>query len=701
MSWFRQTKPTGVTPDYTGLQLQTSVSTLPIAIIWGQTKASANVIWYTNFQRHSEGGGGKGGSSAAPSGYTYSADVMLALCEGPIGGVGRVWRDQSTYTLADLGLSFFNGATPQTTWGYLAATYPAQALAYQGTAFVCAANYALGDNASIGNHNFEIVGLLAGTGVNGVDADPAQVIADFLTNPQYGAGFDPASLDAPTLFGASGDASLQTYCRALGIAFSPALNSQQQASSVLTRWLQIVNCAAVWSGGRLRFIPYADTPIASGSHAATSDSFAPNVTPIYDLGDADFVDEKGDKDPLQAARADPWSLPTIQRVECLSRANEYASVPVEARDQSQIERYGVRVGTTIQAHEICDEINVGPIVAQTILQRQLYVRARYAFKLSWEYCLLDPMDVVTINDAHLGLNACPVRIVALEEDEKGLIAVTAEELTAGVSTPVLYPVASTSGNVVNHGVAAAPVNPPLIFEPPAALTGGAAQIWVGASGGANGQADPNWGGASVWLSLDDASYSRIATIAQPLRQGRLTRALPAANGWDVADSLSIDVTESGATLSGATGAAAQQGATRSLVDGEILAYESATLTGANAYALTGLQRGLYGAAGAAHAAGASFARLDQAIVAYDLPANFIGRRLYFKFQSFGLGAEDLSTCEAFAFTPLGFSVGSPIATQLSGGVPLDLGAADAAPTLADDFGALLGAVSGALDLGVA
>jgi hypothetical protein len=34
-------------------------------------------------------------------------------------------------------------------------------------------------------------------------------------------------------------------------------------------------------------------------------------------------------------------------------------------------------------------------------------------------------------------------------------------------------------------------------------------------------------------------------------------------------------------------------------------------------------------------------------------------------------------------------------------VPLDLGAADAAPTLADDFGALLGAVSGALDLGVA
>ena len=60
-----------------------------------------------------------------------------------------------------------------------------------------------------------------------------------------------------------------------------------------------------------------------------------------------------------------------------SAANNLLPVtPVEARDQAQIELYGVRVGSTIQAHEICDEINVAPIVAQTILQRQLYVRAQ-------------------------------------------------------------------------------------------------------------------------------------------------------------------------------------------------------------------------------------------------------------------------------------------------------------------------------------
>ena len=92
-----------------------------------------------------------------------------------------------------------------------------------------------------------------------------------------------------------------------------------------------------------------------------------------------------------------------------------------------------------KAHEICDEIVIGPIVAQTILQRQLYVRAHFTFKLSWEYGLLDPMDVVTITDANLGLANYPVRIVSIEEDDKGLLTITAEELTAGVSTPVLYP----------------------------------------------------------------------------------------------------------------------------------------------------------------------------------------------------------------------------------------------------------------------
>jgi hypothetical protein len=773
-----------VKPDYTGLQLQTATSTLPVPIAYGQTKLAPNVIFYSNFRTQAvHSGGGKGGLFSSPTtGYNYSADVIMALCEGPISGIGYVWRDQSTYTLSALGLGLFEGTTPQTVWSYLATNYPTQALAYQGTAYVCAANYQLGGSADIGNHNFEVIGALAGTGINGIDADPSQVIYDFLTNAQYGAGFAAGSINLSTLYGAGGDASLQTYCTAMGIAISPLMSSPEQASSILTRWLQICNTAAVWSGGELKFIPYGDVAISSGNvvktlstpvpipaqksdgtypppavvvcaaanfvsdggvvytftgaaltyigaaaptsagkygispagtylfHIADNGSpvtitatvnnprtYTPNLTPVYALTDFDFVDEDGKKDPVQAQRADPFSLPTIQRIECLSRSNQYGSTPVEARDQSQIELYGARVGSTIQAHEICDEIVIGPVVAQTILQRQLYVRTHFMFKLSWEYCLLDPMDIVAITDANLGLSAYPVRIVTIEEDDKGLLTVTAEELVAGVSTPGANPSNGATAYVLNPSAAAGAINPPLIYEPPPSLTNNIAQVWVGASGAAGS----NWGGAFVWASVDNSTYSQIGTISQPLRQGVLTANLASASGWDTTHTLALDMSESGGALTGTSAASAQAGATLSLVDGELLAYQNATLTGTNAYALTDLQRGLAGTLPAAHLTGAPFARLDSAVVSYDLPSTWIGVPLYFKFQSFnafGAGLQDLSTCAAYSYTPSGAGALGPVTLALQLGTALDFGLASQAVTESDDWGNS-SAATASVDLG--
>jgi len=162
-------------PTFTNLQIQTSTSTLPIPIVWGSTKLSGNIVYYSNFQTNS-GSVGKGGLFSTNTTQTYSADLMIALSEGVISGINTIWRDQSVYSLSQLGLTLYNGTTPQSTWGYLETSNPTEALAYQGTAYVCAPNYQLGSDASIGNHNFEVVGILSGSGANGVDADPAQVI---------------------------------------------------------------------------------------------------------------------------------------------------------------------------------------------------------------------------------------------------------------------------------------------------------------------------------------------------------------------------------------------------------------------------------------------------------------------------------------------------------------------------------------------
>src|SRR5215472_18352096 len=148
---FGSNAPKNTTPDYAGLQIQTAVSTLPVPIIWGMARAAPNLIWYQNFQVHPGGSGGGGGKGAFFSSgnqqTSYSADVILALCEGQIVSVNNIWRGQSLYTLGQLGLALFAGSNPQGVWNYLASRYPGQALAYQSTAYLAAANYQLTTSA--------------------------------------------------------------------------------------------------------------------------------------------------------------------------------------------------------------------------------------------------------------------------------------------------------------------------------------------------------------------------------------------------------------------------------------------------------------------------------------------------------------------------------------------------------------------------
>jgi hypothetical protein len=697
MSIFRTgAKQSAVTPDYTGLQIQTAVNALPIPVVWGESKIAPNVIWYDNFQtiaQQSAGAGGKGGifgGSGTTTGYTYTASVIMALCEGPITAINQIWRGQSIYTLAGLGLSLFTGATPQTPWSYLETAYPAQALAYQGTTYVCAANYDLSDSATLDNHNFEVQGFFYGSGINGIDADPAQIVGDFLTNAQYGIGFPAASIDATTLYGSGGDASFQTYCKTAGLALSPALTDQETASSILGRWLQLCNTAAVWSGGLFRLIPYGDSSLSGGGV-----TFEPNVTPLYDLTDDDFKID-GNEDPLQVSRSDPYEAYNVWRLEIAERDNAYNLTTVESRDQNAIELYGMRIASTVTAHEICDP-NVALMSGQLMLQRAVYIRNTYTFRLSWEYCLLDPMDLVTVTDSILGLAKAPVRITEIEEDENGFLQVTAEEFPLGAATATLYATQAVSNNPINRNLAPDPVNAPIIFEPPAPLAGATAQVWIAASGGSGGVADPNWGGAFVWLSLDGSSYSQIGTIVAPARQGVLTAALPAFSGTnpDTADTLPVNMTESGGVLTGGSALDAQLTSTLSIVDGELFSYETATLSSANNYTLTTLYRGLYGTASTAHASGAPFARLDGAVFEYDLPARYVGQALYIKLQSFnvfGGGVQDLSSCAAYTYTPSGVAIDHPVARAELVSTSMDFGLVSGTAALADDFGAPLGLV---------
>ena len=377
---------------------------------------------------------------------------MFAIGEGPVAGLGTVWRGGGTYTAASFYLSLFPGSTPQQPWGYLAASFPQAALPYGGTAYAATSFFDLGGEASIGTLAFEVVGRLASSAVvNGHDADPALVVADFLTSPQYGVGFPAVSLTTPT--GTNGDASYQSWCRAAGLAISPCLSDRESAATILTRWLTLTGATAVWSGGRLRIVPFADAAVTGTLADGTIWSFAPNATPAMDLTDDDFVHDP-DADPVLVTRTDPYAAPNVQRLEILDRANAYSPTPVEARDGNAIDAYGPRPGSTVTAHEICD-LAVAATSAQLILARGLYVRNSYAFRLSWDCGLLEPADLVTLTDANLGLNRTPVRITAISEGADGLLDVTAEEYPGTVASAAGYPVAGSSGAPLDRNVAPA------------------------------------------------------------------------------------------------------------------------------------------------------------------------------------------------------------------------------------------------------
>src|SRR4051794_20248705 len=80
------------------LQVQSSSMGLPITIGWGRGRINCNLIWYNDFKAiaHKEKQG-KGLGGAKTTSYTYSASVIMALCEGTIQGIRTIWRDKDVY----------------------------------------------------------------------------------------------------------------------------------------------------------------------------------------------------------------------------------------------------------------------------------------------------------------------------------------------------------------------------------------------------------------------------------------------------------------------------------------------------------------------------------------------------------------------------------------------------------------------------
>lgn len=657
------------------LRVQSSTQGLPIPVVYGTTRVSPNVIWYGDFtaiantQSSQQGGKGGGGVEVTNTSYTYTVAVALALLHGPLAAsvetvIPQIWSNKDLTSMGGLGMSYFTGSLNQGTWSHLDTNHPAESLNYPSVAYVAHEAFPLGGSDSLPNLSFEVRGLLNTSNTSTVtactpDENPGLVAQDLLTSPVYGLPLAP-TLDVNGFI---------EYCYASNFLCSPAYIAQRPAADILSELTQIGNSAIVWTGANvLKVIPYGDLPVSYQGFEPGGGpnpdccvpgsvyTFTPDLAPAYNLELDDFIAQPGTP-PVRVYRKRQSDSFNLIQVECLDRSNSYNIYVAEARDQAAVEQYGIKAKDVITLHAVCDPA-IARSVAQTILQRELYIRNTYEFSLGYRFSRLEPMDIVTLTEPGIGAVNKLVRINTLDESPEGLLKVTAEELTVGVSTPGDYATQGTGGFVVDNSVAPGQTNAPVIFQPPIEISG-IPQIWIGASGG------ENWGGAQIWASDDDASYSQVGVITNPARYGVITNNFPAHFDPDTTNNLSVNLTLSRGNLSTATIAQADAGDTLTYLDGELIAYTDATLTSPYNYTLSGyIRRGRRCTIAAAHTVGADVMRLDGAVQRINISESRVGSTVYIKLLSFNKNGSGLLALDDV--TPIPYVV-QPVGVVVTGG----------------------------------
>ncbi len=135
-------------PRISNLYVTSSTEGAPVPRVYGRFRLGGQVIWaadlaeeVTTTTERPRGGKGRprggGGGCVTQVEYRYYADFAVALCEGPISGIGRVWADGQELELAGITYRLHTGNEDQPADSLMVAREGADAApAYRGIAYV-------------------------------------------------------------------------------------------------------------------------------------------------------------------------------------------------------------------------------------------------------------------------------------------------------------------------------------------------------------------------------------------------------------------------------------------------------------------------------------------------------------------------------------------------------------------------------------
>lgn len=156
--------------------------------VWGRMRIAGQVIWASRFQETvTKSGGGKGAPKPRTTSYSYTVSLAVALCEGPIARVGRIWADGVEIARDDLTMRVYAGTASQLPDAKIEAVEgPGMAPAYRGTAYVVIEDLDLGRFGNrVPQFSFEVM-RAAQSGDNGAIPDLAQGVRGVALIPGTG-----------------------------------------------------------------------------------------------------------------------------------------------------------------------------------------------------------------------------------------------------------------------------------------------------------------------------------------------------------------------------------------------------------------------------------------------------------------------------------------------------------------------------------
>ncbi|WP_028093055.1 baseplate multidomain protein megatron [Pseudodonghicola xiamenensis] len=221
----------------------------PVPQVYGRMRMGGQVIWASDFQESSTtSGGGKGSAPGTKvTEYSYSVSLAVAVCEGEIASIGRVWADGEEVARGDLNIRVYPGSADQLADPLMEAIEGAGMVpAYRGTAYVVIEDLDLSPYGNrVPQFSFEVL-RAEQPEAEGYARDLGQIVRGVALMPGTG---EYALATTPVYYGSAGARWASNQNTPAGIADLP------RSYELLTE--ELPNCGAIslvvsWFGSDLR-----------------------------------------------------------------------------------------------------------------------------------------------------------------------------------------------------------------------------------------------------------------------------------------------------------------------------------------------------------------------------------------------------------------------------------------------------------------